>query len=172
MNTQLTRRLRLGAIGLASLFLLLALAACSNAEGNDDSTPTAEATTTSTPADEVRAAYEAALDRWEQSGLDSYEFTLVRNCFCPEDYRGPFSVTVENGVVTEALYQGSAAKDGVALTVDEVFDEIEQALDEGVLTEIIYDPTTGHPLVVQLDLAAIAAVGGLSLEISNVSPLS
>jgi hypothetical protein len=172
MNTQLTRRLRLGAIGLASLFLLLALAACSNAEGNDDSTPTAEATTTSTPADEIRAAYEAARDRWEQGGIDSYEFMLVRNCFCPEDYRGPFSVTVENGVVTEALYQGGGAKDGVATTVDEVFDEIERALDEGVLTEITYDPTTGHPLVVRLDLAAIAADGGLSLEISNLTQQS
>lgn len=130
-------------------------------------------TTTPGAADDVAlAAYETARQQWDAADVRSYTFTLQRNCFCPPEFRGPFEITVFDGNVTEALYEGAAAEDGVEITVDEVFDEIEQALKQGVLTEISYDATDGHPVEVRLDLSAIAADGGLSLDLLDLTATS
>jgi len=117
------------------------------------------------------AAYEAARALWERNGLTSYEFTLQRNCFCLPEFRGPFAITVVDGEVSEALYEGGPAEDGTALTVAQVFDEIQQALNRGVLTELSYNAVDGHPETVRLDLSAIAADGGLSLDLLDLTAI-
>jgi hypothetical protein len=123
------------------------------------------------PVDEAaQSAYEAARARWQAAGIASYRFTLASNCFCTDEFRGPFQITVTDGAVSEALYGAMPAQDGIAMTVDEVFQAIEDSLNSGVETQITYDETLGYPLTVQLDLAAIAVDGGFSVELSDLVP--
>ena len=34
---------------------------------------------------------------WTDRGLRNYDFTLERQCFCPEDWRGPVDIQVRDG---------------------------------------------------------------------------
>ena len=122
-------------------------------------------------------ALNQARQRWEEAGLVSYHFELSVSCECPESTSGPFVVTVVNGVVTDVDYVGSYIPDDFdesairidgRRTIDEFFDSIEDAIDEGVRIDVSYDTTVGYPTTVWLDLDAIAADGGDASRISNL----
>ncbi len=59
---------------------------------------------------------------------------------------------------------------GAALTVDELFDAIDQALASGVETRVSYDAELGYPLTVRLDLEAIPRDGGFSVDVLSLAP--
>jgi len=132
--------------------LLLALAACTGAEPADDE-------------------LSAARERWESSGIAFYEMRLERQCECLPEWSGPIEVTVENRLVTSALFEGQPAPEGSALTIDELFDEIEVSIARGVENEVTYHPDRGYPLTVRLDLDAMAVDGGLSLNVLGLAPI-
>ena len=108
---------------------------------------------------------------WHQAAITSYRFTFERHCECQSDWLGPTEVTVEDGVITAATVDGHPAPEGAALTITDLFDEIQKSLAHPVSTLITYHPTLGYPLAVQLDLEAIAVDGGLSLTILALEPL-
>ena len=96
---------------------------------------------------------------------------LERQCECPREWTGPIEVTVENQFVTSATFEGKPAPEGSALTIDELFDLIEEAEARGVENEVSYHPDHGYPLTVRLDLDALAVDGGLSLDIVDFAPI-
>lgn len=144
--------LRIVLVGLLPLVLLVT-AACTGGEQPPD--------------DDLSAARE----RWESSGIAFYEMHIERQCECPREWTGPIEVTVENKLVSSALFEGQPAPEGSALTIDELFDEIEASIARGVENEVTYHPDRGYPLSVRLDLDAIAVDGGLSLEVLGLAPI-
>ena len=50
---------------------------------------------------------------WQEQGLRNYDFTVERQCFCPEDWRGPVNIQVRDGAAVSITY----VSDGSAVTV-------------------------------------------------------
>jgi hypothetical protein len=46
---------------------------------------------------------------WKNQGLSNYDFTLERQCFCPEDWRGPVTIQVRNGTAVSIKYVSGEA---------------------------------------------------------------
>ena len=115
----------------------------------------------SSAASELRLAKE----RWAISGPSDYQLRFERHCECLKSWAGPVDVTVEGGLVIAAMFEDTPAPDGAATTVEGLFAAIDEALADGVETEVTYDPDDGHPVSVRLDLDAIAVDGGLALEV-------
>ena len=44
---------------------------------------------------------------WKSQSLRNYDFTLERQCFCPEDWRGPVEIQVRDGNAVTVTYIGS-----------------------------------------------------------------
>lgn len=175
------------------LVLILGAAACADDDdvtvGDGEQTPTAEPTgnpeptATSeptgspepTPPVEIDGAaldaLEEARSRWVARGLDTYAYEWTRFCECLPEYQGPFRVVVSDGTVTEMTSFGEPAPEDLSRrTVTDMFDEISDAIGSGVEVAVTYDDTDGHPLRVELDLAAIAVDGGTSYEVVSLFP--
>lgn len=127
---------------LALLALLLAGAAC-------------EAPTAPGDADNLTAARTL----WRARGADSYSYTINRSCFCVLGGR-TVTVTVANGLVSAAEYQGTGASVEQALltyvaTVPDLFDLIQNALDANpAYFSASYDPVYGYPTRIEIDYSA------------------
>jgi uncharacterized protein DUF6174 len=90
---------------------------------------------------------------WASQAIRSYTFTIERQCFCPEDYRGPFDVTVIQGVATLVTFHGGVA---VADRVQDLPKTMEAAFDlvlanVAVEPDVVYDDRFGFPLRIALD---------------------
>ena len=150
------------------LALMLLAASCGSTQidsGGTTSTTAAPTTTTTstttTEVNEYRKAFDAARAAWDASALADYDYTYTRNCFCPEEYRRPYEVSVRNGEVISATFKGTDLRDvpGVGAetydeiiqTVDQVFDEIERALIEAASLHAEYEPEFGYPVDVYID---------------------
>ena len=108
------------------------------------------------PEDGPRAELESARERWERVGPSAYRTTQTHLCFCGIELRGPVTIRVTAAGTTRTYVSDgrSVPADRVRFfpTVEELFDEIESALDEGAdQVRATYDPTTGAPLDVFID---------------------
>jgi hypothetical protein len=109
---------------------------------------------------------------WERQGIDAYRYTYSAVCFCPE--RGPVRVTVRDGQVVEVQSaQENARVAGSAqlqvLTVDQLFDRIEEAKANGTYTRVEYHPRLGYPL--SAEIGTLANDAGTQYLISDLAPL-
>ena len=151
------RHLRGGAGGTAALVLaaaclavLAGLASC-NAGG--------------TPAQQE-------LDRneqlWRAQKITSYAFELQRDCFCPEDVRGPVDIIVRDGKPTSVTYvsNGKPASElfGPVDTVDELFSTLHDAYEgrnsfdqKAENVQVTYHPDLGYPLTIFIDVSQTIA---------------
>jgi Family of unknown function (DUF6174) len=169
--------MRPGARILLALTALLAVAALAAACSNGDSPEVSPSPTSATveptgqPTTTASTAYHEALNRWTAAAIRDYRFTIQRRCECPDEWSAPTIVTVRDGVAVSATIEGNPAPEGAALTIDDLFTAIGDALNQPVATLVTYDPDLGFPLDVQLDLEAIAVDGGLSLTVSNFERL-
>ena len=139
-----------------ALILALAVSACSNPFS---------------PSDEL----EDAREKWEEQGIDSYTLTVREICFCPIELGGPFHVTVVRGQVTSVVYGGpgeAVTPDArIPLTVEELFDTVEDAMREADEVEVDYDPTYGFPASIRIDRIRLAVDDELYYEAKDFSPL-
>jgi hypothetical protein len=108
------------------------------------------------PEDPDRDALESARDRWEDQGPDSYRMNVTRICFCAVEWIGPVLVRVTpTGVTRTYVSDGRAVlvdAERFFPTVEGLFDEIEEALEEGAhRVQATYDPRSGAPLEVFID---------------------
>ena len=176
--------------------LLLVLSACgSSSTTTTDTTqpdngptttdaPTSDPTTTVPPTvdpfDEADAAYSAARALWDSTELVDYDYSFSRGCFCPQEFVGPHEVSVREGVVTEATYDGIDLKklpilnltsyDEIIQTVDGVFDEIDRALDEADRFTAAYHPELGYPTEVFIDWEEMMADEEVNYTIADLRP--
>ncbi len=120
---------------IASVLLgAIAIAACSNA-----------------------AARQGDLDRskamWESRGQSNYTITYERRCFC--GFAGSFVARVDNGAVTSvepATGIGGTEEMPIALTVERLFEVVQEAIDRGAdRIEVEYDTEYGYPRRIFVD---------------------
>lgn len=113
----------------------------------------------------------ASRQLWERQGIDDYRYTYSVVCFCPQ--RGPVRVTVRDGRIAEV--QNDAPSDArlagdaqlQVLTVDELFDRIEEAQSNGTYTKVEYHPRLGYPL--SAEIGTLANDAGTQYLISDLS---
>ena len=109
---------------------------------------------------------------WASQGIRSYAFTIERQCFCPEDWRGPFEVTVVESAPSLVTYQGvGALADRVAelpKTMEAAFDLVLANI--AMEPEVVYDDRFGFPLRIALDPAKNAIDDEVTYVISNFRP--
>lgn len=129
---------------------------------------------------EQRQAFVDALARWEESGIANgdYDYTFTRGCFCPEEFVGPYQVSVRAGDVTGASFRGTdlfdidileiGRYDEIVKTVLGVFAEIDRALREADSFTAEYHPELGYPTNVYIDWIANAADEEVSYTIANL----
>lgn len=107
----------------------------------------------------------------------NYDMTFERICFCPQSYRGPFSVRVRNGQVVSATCLSDNLRESTVdpellkglLTVDGVFDDIQKSLDRSyVEIRVTYDETAGFPSSSYSDMSRMIADGDKTYKISDV----
>ncbi len=125
-----------------------------------------------------REAFVAALSRWEDNGSPNYDYTFTRGCFCPEEHRGPYSVTVRSDEVVSASFRGIdlfdiqsleiGRYDEIVKTVYGLFAEIERALREADSFTVAYHPELGYPTDVYIDWISNAADDEVSYTIAGL----
>ena len=154
------KRIRLNWIAIA--LLSLTLAACAS--------PLASVIPSTTPAGEIDALDEARA-AWASSGINNYDFTITRQCFCMEEYAGPFTVRVRDGVSTVTRRSDGSEVDPLVLNLlplsaEELFRFAEERQDQASF-RVTYDQTTGLPLSVWSDPIPEAADDELGVLVSD-----
>lgn len=149
---------------LAALVVLAPLAGCPVPVA-----PSAEDAPAPTGGAERSPDLDAARERWQEAGFDAYQMTLQRSCFCPEDYRGPFEVTVRNGAVESATFNGTAVDAERVLTVADLFDLLEDAYDQGAArVDVTFDDELGYPTSLYIDYNEQMADEEVGYTVSSV----
>ena len=143
---------KIASMGLLILSVLMFAGAC--AETNVGPAGTAAP-------DSPQTRLDAALAKWTDAGIANYNFTFSRGCFCPVEYVGPYQATVIDGVVTGATYEGvdlleievlrANSYGERVLTVEQVFAEIDRAIQAADSFEVTYHPELGYPLSASID---------------------
>lgn len=117
---------------------------------------------------------EDAREKWSRERVASYSFTVTVGCFCTEDTRGPFRVTVSNGVVASitdpATGAPRTASQFVPLTVEALFARVEEAIENDDELDVRYDGDLGYPRKIEINLSQQPVDGGVTIEASDLSP--
>lgn len=118
-------------------------------------------------------ALQEARNLWEFTAIADYRYTMTVHCPCPEEFTGPFEITVRDQQVASATWKGNplGPEQGPVYTIEQVFDLIQKTIEGGKDVEVVYDPESGYPANVVLDVEAVAVDGGLAFSISNLQPL-
>ena len=113
-----------------------------------------------------------ARQRWAAAGLDAYEMTLRRSCFCPvPDYTGPFQVVVRDGAVESVRLDGAEVDAERALTVDDLFALLDEAHRRGaVRVEAAFDAELGYPTSLYVDYDERIADEEVGYGVSALAP--
>jgi len=124
-----------------------------------------------------RQEFQAAVERWQQAAIRAYDFTFHRVCFCPIEYIGPYEASVLNGEAIAATLDGIDVFDldtinietygDLVLTVEEIFAELDRAIDEASSYTVEYDPELGFPSNVFIDWSERIADEESSYEITE-----
>jgi hypothetical protein len=129
-------------------------------------------TSTEPDAGDLRSLEEAR-NLWAFAAIADYRYTLTIHCLCPEEHTGPFEITVKDQQIVSATWKGNPLQpgQGAAYTIDEVFNLIERTIGDGTDVDVTYDPDSGHPLSVVLDVEAVAVDGGLAFTIHSLTTI-
>jgi hypothetical protein len=142
------------------LLVLVALVLLTAACGGDDTIDlgTASSTTSVLPpipeGGDEQVRLDAARTRWDAAGIEDYDWTYARRCFCP-----PLEVEVhvEGGAAVARELRpgdGSVPADGTAveiLTMVDLFDVVQEAIEEADGFSVAYDPDTGRVVALDVD---------------------
>lgn len=106
---------------------------------------------------------------WQSQNLTNYDFTLERQCFCPEDWRGPVNIQVRGGKATSVTYPSTGAtagaeKFGDVGTIEKLFGIIRDAYEgknafeqKAETVNVTYHPEKGYPLTILIDVSTMIA---------------
>ena len=102
---------------------------------------------------------------WGDQELENYDFTLERQCFCPEDWRGPVNIEVRNGTAVSVTYlsDGSVVTEGKfddVDTIDKLFILLNNAYagkgdfkQKADSVDVTYDEQMGYPVTLYIDVS-------------------
>lgn len=114
--------------------------------------------------------FEVARAQWAEAGLDAYQMTLQRICFCPSpDYTGPFEVVVRNGAIEGVTLEGAMVDDERGETIEALFDLIAGAYERGAEEIAVeYDAEWGYPTSIGIDYSAEIADEEIAYRVSDL----
>lgn len=125
-----------------------------------------------------RAELEQARAKWNASGINDYQYTLQRTCFCVQDAVRPVDITVNNGQITNASFADSGEPlpdnlDYNRMSVNDVFQLIDDAIAGGAHSvNVTYDSQTGQPLSVGIDYIEMAVDDEVGFNLSPVQEVN
>jgi len=120
---------------------------------------------------------------WKDQGVRDYDFTLVRQAFAPEDWRGPVNIQVRNGTAVSVTYvsSGVAVTEGKfdnADTIDDLFTilknaytgngEFEQFGKKADTINVTYNTQMGYPTDFYIDVSQTIADEEQGYTITNL----
>ena len=106
---------------------------------------------------------------WKSQSLRNYDFTLERQCFCPEDWRGPVDIQVRDGTALLVAYVGTGlpvteGKFDNADTIDKLFTILKDAYTgQGEFNQkadsinVTYNTQMGYPATFFIDVSKTIA---------------
>lgn len=104
---------------------------------------------------------------WDTRNFSSYEYVGTRVSFV--GFSGPVTVIVENNQVVRAVdVNGAQVSTSGWLTIDALFDQAWQAMNENELNQIEFDEHAGYPTLV--DTGDWTLDGGMRRTVSNLRP--
>ena len=142
----------------------LTLLAC----GDDDVSVGTEGPTTTVntaPASE-QGLLDVARERWQAAGIEDYTWSYERFCFCP-----PFAVTVEvvDSVGVSHELDPASTEEVEILTMEDLFDEVQSALDTAFEVTVEYDDQTGQVITLDVDQIENAIDDEYSFSVSSLT---
>jgi len=117
---------------------------------------------------------------WKDQGLRNYDFTLQRDCFCPEDWRGPVNIQVRNGVAVSVTYVSSGAvvtegKFDKADTIEKLFAILKNAYEgkgdfeqKAETVNVTYNVQMGYPTTFYIDVSQTIADEEQGYTVTNL----
>jgi hypothetical protein len=116
---------------------------------------------------------------WDAAGVADYRMRFQRLClFCDVQFLTPVRITV----VADTIDQITDAEtgelveetvDGAFLTIDEIFDVIQGAIDDdAVEIDVRYDKQLGYPTDVQIDLSRALINDDAQFEVREFEELN
>ena len=117
--------------------------------------------------------------RWEAGGTVNYTMYFQRQCiFCPVDVINPVELTVRDDLI-EAVFDlelevpKAEWQDGVYLTVLELFDTVQDAIDLSASDiDVIYDETLGYPIEIHIDFNRRFVDDDIDIFTKDLTPIS
>ena len=118
---------------------------------------------------------------WKGQGLSNYDFTLERQCFCPEDWRGPVNIQVRNGAAASVTYvsSGLAVTEGKfdnADTIDKLFTILKDAYtgkgdfeQKADIINVTYNDQKGYPTTFYIDVSQTMADEEQGYTVTNLA---
>ena len=116
---------------------------------------------------------------WKTQGLRDYDFTLQRQAFAPEDWRGPVSIQVRNGAAVSVTYLSGGAVTGGkfdnADTIEDLFTMLKNAyagkgeFEKKVDTvNVTYNSQMGYPADFYIDVSQTIADEEQGYTVTNL----
>jgi len=117
---------------------------------------------------------------WKDQGLRNYDFTLERQAFAPEDWRGPVNIQVRNGTAVSVTYvsSGEAVTGGKfdnADTIDKLFTMLKNAyIGKGDFEQkadtinVTYSTQMGYPTTFYIDVSQTIADEEQGYTVTNL----
>jgi len=119
---------------------------------------------------------------WQDQNLTNYDFTLERQCFCPEEVRGPVNVQVRDGVAVSIIYVSTGqAVNGGAFDNADTMEKLFTILKDGYTGKgefnrkadtitVTYDPDRGYPQTFFIDISEQIADEENGYTVTNFTP--
>lgn len=99
----------------------------------------------------ARTAQERNQTRWSNAALRTYVLTWSRSCACATS-SGPFTSTVERGLVERIEADGPSPSWALTVTVDELFNIIDEEIDRHThVVDVAYHEALGYPVSIVID---------------------
>ena len=121
------------------------------------------------------ASLQSARKMWTETAGKDYSYVLQRNCFCPEEYRKPMRVVVENKKVISATYiedSGKSVSSKVLTdlyTIEDWFAEIANAIErKAYQLHVDYHSEFGYPEKINIDMRERIVDDEQTVSISEV----
>lgn len=136
------------------LMLLVSLGACRESTGPD-------------PVSGELSPYQKL---WQAQGMDDYQFTYARACFCTPEDQEPVRITVRGDRVVSVASLKMGEKRGTLSypTVDGLFDRLADAMQSGTHAEAKYHPRLGYPM--QAVIGTLANDAGVAHSLRDLRP--
>ena len=111
--------------------------------------------------------------KWYGKNPQNYSFAFTRSCYCAANYAVSVIITVGGGVIINACFQGSGeplSDNELAniLTINKLFESIQEEMINGHQVEIEYDAETGAPKKIELFNDKQAEDGKVTITIQDI----